>query len=229
MMTEIRQFKPVDMNTVMLEIGTGTGWFPILCKKNGIDCRGLEISPQLVQYAKDFGKKCGVEPDIEMGNIEDVSMGPSQYDVIIASSVFEHVQFWRKGLEKVYAALKPGGLFYFVSTNKFCLHSGEYRFPLYGWLPDKLRYGLRIALQGPDIMKLGIDFNQFTYGQLRRYFIRLGFRKVLDPVDVIDPDNLRNPKAWKSHILKIVKKHKALKPLFLSFAPTTYFICIKPE
>jgi hypothetical protein len=33
--------------------------------------------------------------------------------------------------------------------NKFSLKSGEYAFPLYGWLPNSLRYKLRIAGQGP--------------------------------------------------------------------------------
>ena len=39
-------------------------------------------------------------------------------------------------------------------------------------------------------MKNGIDFNQFTYFQLRRAFRKLGFSEVMDRVDILDPDNL---------------------------------------
>src|SRR5947207_726605 len=41
----IGQFKMVDRSTKLLEIGIGTGWFPIMCKAQGLSCKGLEISP----------------------------------------------------------------------------------------------------------------------------------------------------------------------------------------
>ncbi|MEP6601118.1 MAG: class I SAM-dependent methyltransferase, partial [Nitrospirota bacterium] len=164
---QARQFHAVDESTVMLEIGTGTGWFPLLCKARGLNCKGLEISPQLIDYAKEFGARYGVDPDIELGNIEDSDIGEDRYDVIFLISVFEHVEHWELGLRKVYRALKPGGIVVFESTNKFSPTSGEYSFPLYGWLPDRLRYRLRMARQGADIMHLGIDFNQFRYPMLR--------------------------------------------------------------
>jgi 2-polyprenyl-3-methyl-5-hydroxy-6-metoxy-1,4-benzoquinol methylase len=223
----LKAFKHIDQDTKVLEIGVGTGWFPILCKKEGISCRGLEISQHLVEYAHKFGQKYGIKPDIEIGNIEETDIGISEYDVIIASSVFEHVEHWQKGLERVFKALKPGGLFYFDSTNKFSFRSGEYNFPLYGWLPNSWRYRLRKTLQGEDIMKLGIDFNQFTYFQLRRFFKNLGFAKIFDRVEILDPNNLNNPTTQKKMILKILKGSKVLKNMFLSFSSGTLFICIK--
>lgn len=223
----INRFKPINQNTKILEVGTGIGWFPILCKKKGISCKGLEISPHLIEYARHFGRKYGIEPDIELGNIEVTDIGISRYDVIIASSVFEHVEHWQKGMQRIFAALKPGGLFYFYSTNKFSLVSGEYNFPLYGWLPNSWRYRLRISRQGPDIMKLGIDFNQFTYFGLRRFFKDLGFSLVLDRIEFLDPNNLNDPKLWKKIVIKILKQVNFLKNLILFFSPGTFFICIK--
>ncbi len=223
----IKKFKTINHDTKILEIGTGTGWLPILCKKKGISCKGIEISAQLVEYAKYFGQKYGIEPDIELGNIEGTDIGISKYDIIIATSTFEHVQYWQKVLKKVFDALKSGGLFYFYSTNKFSLISGEYNFPLYGWLPNNFRYHLRIYRQGKDIMKFGIDFNQFTYSQLRYFFKKLGFSTVLDIVDAFDPHNLNNPKNWKNFLLNILHRFKVLKHLVLFFAPGTHFICIK--
>ena len=223
----IKKFKKINHDTKILEIGTGTGWLPILCKKKGIYCKGLEISPQLIEYAQHFGRKYGIEPDIELGSIEEADIGISEYDIIIATSTFEHVQYWQKGLWKVFDALKPGGLFYFYSTNKFSLISGEYNFPLYGWLPNNCRYHLRVSHQGKNIMKFGIDFNQFTYFQLRRFFKNLGFSIVLDVVEISNLYNLNNPKHWKRIILQITYRFKVLKHLVLFFAPGTQFICIK--
>jgi len=222
---DIKKFKDINANIKILEIGSGTGWFQILCKKNRISCKGIEISPQLVEYSHAFARKYNIEPDIEMGNIEEIEIGDNKYDIIIACSVFEHIEDWQNSIKKVYKALKEGGLLYFVSTNKFSFKSGEYSFPLYGWLPNFLRYNLRIFTQGEDIMKLGIDFNQFNYFQLRYFFNRVGFSAVYDFFEFVDPKDI--DKSLKRNISKIIKRFKILKPIALLFWHTTFFICIK--
>ena len=194
-MGKITPFKAIDENTDMLEVGVGTGWFPILCKKKGLRCKGIEISRQLVEYAHEYGGRYGIEPDIELGNIEETEIGESRYDVIIATSAFEHVERWREGLGKIHRALRPGGLFYFYSTNKFSFRSGEFDFPLYGWLPDAWRYRLRVSRQGEEIMKLGIEFNQFTFPQLRRAFRELGYTTVYDRLDLFCIDTSGSSKS----------------------------------
>jgi 2-polyprenyl-3-methyl-5-hydroxy-6-metoxy-1,4-benzoquinol methylase len=223
----IKKYKEIHAETRILEVGTGTGWFPILCKKKGIHCDGLEISPQLVEYAKNFGRKYGIEPNIQLGNIEEVEIGVSAYDIIIALSTFEHVEHWQIGMQRIFHALKPGGLFYFYSTNKFSFWSGEYSFPFYGWLPNKWRYRLRIIRQGEDIMKLGIDFNQFNHFQLNRFFRELGFSKIFDQFEVIDSENMIQSQTWKNIVLEIVKQFKILRQIALLFSPGTLFVCKK--
>lgn len=225
--SRLKRFKDIDEKTRILEIGPGTGWFTILCEKNGVSCKGLEISPALVRFAKDMGQKYGVEPDIKLGNVEDTDLGISQYDIVIADTVFEHVEHWQNGLKKVFLALKQGGILVFVSTNKFSLKSTEYNFPMYGWLPDRCRYKLRQYFQGEDIMKLGIDFNQFTYFQLRRFFKKVGFSHVMDWTEYVDTDVLVNSGRLKRMIIATIKWIKPLKPVFLFFMPVTSFICRK--
>ena len=221
----VRRWHTLDANTHMLEIGTGTGWFPLLCKRDGLSCRGLEISPQLVEYARQFGRNYGIESDIELGNAEENEIGSEEYDVIFAQSVFEHIEHWERAAERIYRALRPGGLFVFSSTNKFAFTSGEYDFPLYGWLPDRWRYRLRISRQGPDIMKLGIDFNQFRYPLLRRTFERIGFSRVMDRVEMSQRDEVSS--AARRMLVDIAKRSKLAKRLVLTFADATIVCCIK--
>lgn len=227
MFERIRKFRDINRDSKILEIGVGIGYFPLLCKKEGITCKGLEISPQLIEFARQLGQKYGIEPDIELGNIEETDIGTSEYDVIVAETVFEHVEHWQKGLKRVFNALKTGGVLVFVSTNKFSLKSTEYNFPFYGWLPDKWRYWFRRRLQGDDIMKLGIDFNQFTYSGLRRFFKETGFSNVLDRVEFVDPEVLANPSRIKKILINSLKRARFLKPVVLFFSPVTSFICIK--
>jgi 2-polyprenyl-3-methyl-5-hydroxy-6-metoxy-1,4-benzoquinol methylase len=223
----IAPFKPITRDLEILEIGVGMGWFLIYCKQKGLRCRGIEISPQLIASAREIGARYDADLDIELGNVEDHDLGTEKYDIIMAFSVFEHVEDWQRGIRKVYDALKPGGVFYFGSTNKFSFTSGEYNFPLYGWLPNRWRYGLRKWRQGEQIMKLGIDFNQFTHGGLRRYFRDVGFSKVMDVVDVKDVAQIRSGSAVKKHVLLAAKRSRAFKHLLLTFAPGTTFICVK--
>jgi len=224
-LNRIQRFKRIEPGSRILEIGTGTGWFTLLCQARNIGCKGLEISSQLIEYSRQLGRAQGIDPDIELGNIEEADIGIAQYDVVIGESVFEHVEHWQKALRRVFNALKPGGVLFFSSTNKFSLRSGEYSFPLYGWLPDRWRYRLRVARQGPDIMKLGIDFNQFTHWRLRRFFRELGFPKVLDRVEAADLDGIANP--WKRTLLKACRRCALVRWVVLLFCDATIFVCVK--
>ena len=224
----VRQYTSVGPNTRLLEIGTGTGWFQVKCREEGIACEGLEPDPDLVASSLELGRRHGFDLQVQVGTIEATDIGVGLYDVVIANSVFEHVKDWRLGLAKVAAALKPGGVFFFAgSTNKFSFTSGEYWIPLYGWMPDRCRYALRRALQGEEIMQWGIDWNQFTYPLLRRYFKQLGYSRVLDRADMLDPDDLNNPTRVKQVALKLLKSSPVLKHTALCFSETTMFVCIK--
>src|SRR5687767_10919105 len=98
----VGKFKPIHPDLRMIEIGTGTGFFPILSKLSGLNCEGLEISPQLIEYARSWGRDVGAEPDIRRGSVETTDLGENVYDVIVASSVFEHIEFWRPAMAKMY-------------------------------------------------------------------------------------------------------------------------------
>jgi SAM-dependent methyltransferase len=210
----------------MLEIGTGTGWFPILCRLNGLSCKGLEISPQLVACARRIGDSHGIDAGIELGNIEQADLGHEQADVIIANFVFEHVQDWRQALRRVYDALKPDGVLVFQSTNKFSVISGEFaKMPFYGWLPNPIRYRVRMLFHGRDIMKLGIDFNQFTYLGLRKAFREIGFRRMLDRVDLADRSSIKS--RFKREVLRVCDRSRFVRETALLFFEVTTFVCVK--
>lgn len=219
-----KRFK-ITPQTQILEVGTGTGWFPLYCQRKGLQCQGLEISPQLVEHAAKLAAANGLKCNISLGNLEETDLGENRYDVIVCSNVFEHVENWQKGLRVIHRALKPGGVMFFESTSKFSFTSGEYDFPLYGWLPDALRYKLRIFMQGPDIMKLGIDFNQFTNWGLRKEFRAIGFREVLDRIALADEEHVSA--AWKKPIVRVGRAFPPFRFLAQTFSDVTRFLCVK--
>ncbi len=222
----VKKYHPITASTRILEVGTGIGWFPIQCKLDGLDCTGLEISPQLIAFAKEFGKQYGVDPDIRLGNLEDGNLGEQQWDVIIASNIFEHVEFWREGVGIIYRALKPNGAMFFESTNKFSFTSAEYSgVPLYGWLPNSLRYALRKYVHGDDIMKLGIDFHQFRHSTLRREFKKAGFREIYDRIDMTEEEWISS--SFRRQVVNLSRRSRFIKAIALTFSDATRFVCIK--
>ena len=98
---------------------------------------------------------------------------------------------------------------FFESTNKFSFTSGEYDYPFYGWIPNRLRYKFRIAKQGPDIMKLGVDFHQFSHPGLRREFKRAGFSRILDRVDIAQDDYVST--GWKKGVVRVSRSFRRRK------------------
>jgi len=128
-------------------------------------------------------------------------------------------------VRRVYTALRPGGVMFFESTNKFSFTSGEYDFPFYGWLPNSLRYKLRIARQGPDIMKLGIDFHQFRHSLLRREFERVGFSQILDRIQMAQ-DHLISS-GFRKTVVHVSRNFPPAKALALCFSDATRFLCVK--
>lgn len=226
LMRYISGFKTIDGNLNMLEIGTGMGWVPAIAKQRGLKLRGVEISPVLAEAARAYGRQHGVESDIVVGNIETYDLGENLYDAIIANSVFEHVENWQAGLVRVHRALKPGGILFFESTNKFSPTSGEYPpMPFYGVLPDALRYRFRMMIHGADIMKNGIDFHQFTYPRLRRAFREIGFRQWHDRVALVKPENVSSPARAK--VLRLCQQSSIIREVILTFFESTTFVCVK--
>jgi SAM-dependent methyltransferase len=222
------RFVPVGPGTRILDIGCGSGWFPVLCRRNGIACRGIEVRPHMVDYGRELGRRLGAEADIVCGDVQTMDYGREAYDIVIATSVFEHLPAWRRVVASAFRALRPGGLLYVYASNKFSPLSGECAVPLYGWLPREWRRRLRVRREGGQILRWGgFDWNQFTYPELRAAFRRAGFSRVLDPVDLLDPDRLGLPRWWKIAILRFLKRSRWLRDAALLVVEGTQFVCLK--
>ena len=227
-MAWVTKIKQIRQGMDFLEVGPGMGWFQLMAyNQYGLTCHGIEISKDLLDFANKFLKEHGVETNLFIGNIEATSLLSEKYDFVLATQVFEHVERYRDGLENIFQALKPGGAFFFASNNKWAFHtkSGEYNFPFYDQLPNWVRYRIRIRAQGEDIMKHGIDFNTFTYPQLRKLFREIGFSKIYDKIDLREPSELGSP--IKRRILLLAKSNPTLKRFIEPFVPGTRFVCIK--
>jgi Methyltransferase domain len=174
----------------------------------------------------ELAERNGVAVDIGPSSIETVDLGWKAYDVVIATSVIEDVQRYGPGLAKIYDALRPGGVLYFSSTNKFSHRSGEVPdFLLYGWLPYSIRRRIRVSRHGPNIVRSsGIDFNQFTYWGLSRHPESLGFSQVLDRFEYLPIERLG---GGKPIAIRAIRASQLPHLLARTVDTGTRFICVK--
>jgi SAM-dependent methyltransferase len=225
----LRQVRPIEPGARLFEIGAGLGWFEVLAELKGFHIEAIEHNPEFVEIAAELGAKAGVKPTIHVADARTWDYGTERYDAVVATSVFEHIREYRAIFHKVYRALKPGGVLYFYSTNKWSPRSGEYpQVPLYGWLPYSVRERIRVKASGDRgvVDRAEMDFNQFTYWGLRRDLRRAGFGRIVDLVDLADPAYFRAPSAGKRLALEAIKKLPPLRLAAQTFATGNLVVAV---
>lgn len=96
----------------ILDLGCSSGSFLTTLQGQNWDLYGIEMSQE---SAKRASQRCGAK--LFVGDIVDASFASESFDVITCFHVFEHLYNPRAVLAKIYAWLKPGGIFYALMPN----------------------------------------------------------------------------------------------------------------
>lgn len=95
----------------LMDVGCGSGGFLQLASQLGWACSGLELDPAAARAARKFGLH------IEEGSYDLLTAYPEGFDCIVCSHVLEHVHSPLDMLDKLYQALKPGGVLLLSTPN----------------------------------------------------------------------------------------------------------------
>ena len=91
----------------ILDVGCGSGKFVVECAKRGAEVWGMDISREMIEIAKDFCEKNGVEAELR---IDDATKElPSGFDVCVALGVFEYFKNPKSILRNMFASTEKGG------------------------------------------------------------------------------------------------------------------------
>ena len=94
----------------LLDIGCGAGWTSVFFARRGYDVVGVDISPDMIEWAEKNRKRYGLENltfavcDFEQMAFRD------EFDCVVFFDSLHHAEDERAALEKVYLALRPGGV-----------------------------------------------------------------------------------------------------------------------
>ncbi|MFB6295123.1 MAG: class I SAM-dependent methyltransferase, partial [Candidatus Nanohaloarchaea archaeon] len=103
----------------VLDLGCGTGRTTIPLKEEGYEVVGIDITPEMIEHAKDIASEKGLDIDYRVGDATDLGFKDGEFECALFSN-----QGWtqipgrenrREALEEVYRVLEPGGVFIFTT------------------------------------------------------------------------------------------------------------------
>lgn len=99
----------------VLELGCGHGWLCIEVAKRGINIDGFDISPKLIEMAKnralEYQSQANFKmPHFEVRDLNKIILEPDSYDVVLIWDTLHHILEAERLLQEVKKGLKKGGL-----------------------------------------------------------------------------------------------------------------------
>ncbi len=103
-----------------LDVGCGGGWFTRAFEKQGYQMTGMDVSPQMLDYAQSTALKTGVRSTYILGDIT-AKKPPKRYDFVTAiNDCINYIPKEKldKAFKNIGGALKTGGVFLFDISSK---------------------------------------------------------------------------------------------------------------
>ncbi|WP_027555064.1 class I SAM-dependent methyltransferase [Bradyrhizobium sp. Cp5.3] len=102
-------FAGVAAGQRLLDVGCGTGVVAITAARRGAKVRGLDLSPVLIERAREHAQLVNLDVDFRDGDAENLPYGDGEFDVVL--SQFGHMFAPRPdvAIAEMLRVLKPGG------------------------------------------------------------------------------------------------------------------------
>jgi 2-polyprenyl-6-hydroxyphenyl methylase/3-demethylubiquinone-9 3-methyltransferase len=101
----------------ILDVGCGGGVFSEALARAGANVLGFDASERSLEAACEHAREAGLEIDYRLALAEDFEPDGT-FDVVTAVDVLEHVEDVDATLDMCASALKPGGVFGFLTHNQ---------------------------------------------------------------------------------------------------------------
>lgn len=159
---------PSEFRGKLLDVGCGNGDLMLWYQNRGWETIGIEPSLKAVQIARSRGLKV-IESSIEDANLPD-----NYFDAITLVQVLEHLEDPRGVLNKLYRALKPGGLLIAGVPNFLCL---DRQVMGNAWIP--LEVPRHLYHFTPNSLKRLFNLAQFSIQEVRKKTLyRITFSQI---------------------------------------------------
>lgn len=159
----------------------------------GFDAVGIEPLPESYASAcQHVGRD-----RIYMATAEEMPVASASFDAVVTHSVLEHVDSPDIAMAEAYRVLKPGGVAYVGTTNRYKFdvrgRNGEFAVPFYNWFPRLVKEGyvLRHLHYDPALASYSPRpaVHWFSFADLCTLGRRVGFAWFYASVDLMQGRN----------------------------------------
>lgn len=106
---QLLKFAGIRRGAKVLDVACGTGVVALTAARAGADVRGIDLTPELVQHARENAALMNLEASFDEGDVEALPFADATFDVVV--SQFGHMFAPRAdvALAQMLRVLKPGG------------------------------------------------------------------------------------------------------------------------
>ncbi len=121
-----RHFNTGRRTAHLLDIGTGTGWLPILLANRRLIATGLDSSEPLLDVARQRAWEAQKEVRFVLGSAENLQFPNAAYDIITAVNLLSDLDDPRAAVTSWERVLKPAGRLLIVEDDRDSAHYATY-------------------------------------------------------------------------------------------------------
>jgi 2-polyprenyl-6-hydroxyphenyl methylase/3-demethylubiquinone-9 3-methyltransferase len=203
----------------------GCGPRPVTLKKlkeMQFDAVGVEPVPSFVQADTEFMGS----PDLVFeGEAENIPLPDASQEIVFFESVLEHVDSPAKSMQEIYRVLRPGGIAYVTTTNRYRFsllgHAGEFNVRFFNWFPDLVKesYVFKHLHYDPALANgtTRPAVHWFSYADLCRVGRYAGFAQFYSLLDLLSSEDSAVQKSvLRKLALRKIQRNPWLRAMALS-------------
>ena len=225
MLARLSRLADVSPPKRMLVVGCGPKpHLARLLRDAGHEVIGLEPVPEFAASAR---KHLGSDDAVIEGAAESMPLPDGSFDVVFAESVLEHVTSPSKALDEMCRLLRPGGLAYVTTTNRYRISptgvNGEYNVRFFNWLPKTVRESFVFQHTHYDPTLANYSrlpaVHWFTFARLCEMGREAGFARFYSLIDLMDDDD---PAVGRTRLRRALFRRSKYNPWLRSAALIQY-------
>jgi SAM-dependent methyltransferase len=112
----VLQLLDLRVGSSLVELGCGSGWMTRLAARHGVQAEGYDISPEMIEIAREEAEREGIDARFEAGDYEQLDLG-RRFDSCLLYDALHHSGRPELVFAAAHRALKPGGRLLLAEPN----------------------------------------------------------------------------------------------------------------